>query len=1402
MRQLYTTRVVRPFPPIRTPRSYLNHTGVAWCPYHDLIAVISGCGAVAVFHPDSPANVALLTSTTRSPAKHVAWRKSLNYPPLLAVADESLSVTFWLSINRRVNEWHIADIVQTPSHALAIGWNSTGSALAASLSDGRLSAWSVPAYVSPEPQYYASAGRLQSEHSSTPKFPTSVRSLSFVSPFDTAQLFGGNLRCASIAPGHVDPNSIALVTVMSADPTSISVWQIFFNEGLTAFDVRRLATTTMQPSDAGACIACAIVPPSGMLFAISCRGIIARWRFLKARSGVERGWHLEQHARIHKEIKDAASRAPILKGASESTNSDESGKLVYHNPEIYAFQVSHDCESMIFATSAGVLLWDVESLKVCDGHRSDTVSCARSAASQHGPIWGLCFSPTASAVFAANSKGFANVFTILYPISQAVANAKASGTTIAASRLVDITHADGLHGGWDLLAPVSFEGPSAASAINDDLIYGIIRPLKPIPPSAERIQLAKAVLRNFLNVDDALAVAAENLLQVAIDAMDSSAILPVKASLSFNAKDIKSFSSSTLVSKAVERAISSVSSVSPHQVTSAPLADWVMTLCSVWLQRCAQILSSYDPKGGILKAPWVAVVSMIPHFEKNSNSGHGMVFDIALLRALRPASVAAVFLLDIQSHFIKRKEPVRYHRFSRNDAHCVLAAFWEVSYAWESACLPDKSKSRDSSKLYPSVQTDRMLNAAVVLGKHLIAANVLAEAKELRVHVAEEALGLRGATRGTGFIMSCMRSHHQASRGIKNMLSESCVESCKYDILTGRRLSSGNRLRRCVISGLLAVDFIENEVGGGNVPPWITKWNNKSPFGGQWAVVTSQRVETSDRVFSMPQFLPGSKLIHANFRRSGRVISQKTLMCDSQAQSDAIRTVQDVLSQSPVVSTMLSDPDTHRNDSMAHVPSSSAHLLTLSHNGLATKNNQQRALFYKSDASGRDQSASLISPPQTGNTSTGQRGRKRELSNNGSYIVPNKRSSRFDSNFEGAPAEKIITADVLRPPPVHSPRPEGALPTTNHGMPKFEVEEPYIRENRQSQMLMHTSPLDIRPSSSGGAIPPELSCNMSVPASHGSWAGLAPNQGLAASSTVTIPNPPEISKSGSNIPHVPTSEIPSYVNFLGNEAPLESSGMTKATDITDGSITENVSNVPTELKSGGRPDALHSGWKGASYSNSTDQAEMLRSTRHPHVMEKRPLKDGYSTDERLVAPHPGQTPHALMRLATQSLTTHGLPLKSEEVVVNTQPGPDSAKNWTNYKPLQIQRNNTLNPWHVETNAGETYVPAVGSHVPELSSIEHSYVHSPSNVSNAYQTVNLNIGGKFRGQHNASFEIVENLPSSARSNKTHVNIDNTYPVSDLEHSRNGRYSVNPFHSVQSEGLTSDWGEDDFKDSAPS
>ena len=88
MRHLYSANVARPLSHAAARPTRLGFSTAAWCEGEDLIAVVSGCGAVAVFHADAPGEVAMLVANSRAPARHVSWRRvTPEKPPLLAVAD-------------------------------------------------------------------------------------------------------------------------------------------------------------------------------------------------------------------------------------------------------------------------------------------------------------------------------------------------------------------------------------------------------------------------------------------------------------------------------------------------------------------------------------------------------------------------------------------------------------------------------------------------------------------------------------------------------------------------------------------------------------------------------------------------------------------------------------------------------------------------------------------------------------------------------------------------------------------------------------------------------------------------------------------------------------------------------------------------------------------------------------------------------------------------------------------------------------------------------------------------------------------------------------------------------------------------------------------------------------------
>lgn len=97
MQHLYSAAVVRPLSASGTVANRLGYGLLSWSDADDLVAVISGDGAVHVFHADAPGETTMLLAYKRAPARHVAWRPRRDKPPLLLVADAASRLTIWIA---------------------------------------------------------------------------------------------------------------------------------------------------------------------------------------------------------------------------------------------------------------------------------------------------------------------------------------------------------------------------------------------------------------------------------------------------------------------------------------------------------------------------------------------------------------------------------------------------------------------------------------------------------------------------------------------------------------------------------------------------------------------------------------------------------------------------------------------------------------------------------------------------------------------------------------------------------------------------------------------------------------------------------------------------------------------------------------------------------------------------------------------------------------------------------------------------------------------------------------------------------------------------------------------------------------------------------------------------------
>ncbi|PXF41133.1 hypothetical protein BWQ96_09165 [Gracilariopsis chorda] len=144
MKKLYSAAVARPLSASTSTPTRLGFATTAWCPFEDLIAVISGDGAVAVFHADSPGETSILVAAKRAPARHLLWRNAPDKHCMLVVADAAARLTFWIARDFRVNVWVAVATLELPCAVSALSWNSNSTALAAVLAQGDVRVWLVP----------------------------------------------------------------------------------------------------------------------------------------------------------------------------------------------------------------------------------------------------------------------------------------------------------------------------------------------------------------------------------------------------------------------------------------------------------------------------------------------------------------------------------------------------------------------------------------------------------------------------------------------------------------------------------------------------------------------------------------------------------------------------------------------------------------------------------------------------------------------------------------------------------------------------------------------------------------------------------------------------------------------------------------------------------------------------------------------------------------------------------------------------------------------------------------------------------------------------------------------------------------------------------------------------------
>ncbi|KAK1868981.1 hypothetical protein I4F81_011463 [Pyropia yezoensis] len=382
-----------------------------------------------------------------------------------------------------------------------------------------------------------------------------------------ARVFGGSLRCASVAAGGVSDGSVAVVTVSSADPCRICVWHVFLARA-GSVDVRPLGAVRLGEED-GRCIACLTAPSAGTLFAWSDRGTVSRclWRrFISPEATPPRA-----DARLYKATAaavtgngqfvvtvDTARGVRVLDGASMETVGQS----------VTAGSVAAEAVDKARGAAGGAQTpgepadapgGRASPLTVSFVHPSLVGGDGGSSEEDHA-YWGVLLSPSGTVVLALRGDGVVTAWALTTALrdgdlarSYAVANGSGASRGVAG---------DGVFaricGGWDVLAAVQAGGQAQATKMvmalgngesSEGLRVGLLSTSSAPPGVLAILESGRTgsgshgefQLRNPANVASVIAA------EVGKGPTPSAAL------------------------------------------AAAPLADWVLNLCAVWLRRANQM---------------------------------------------------------------------------------------------------------------------------------------------------------------------------------------------------------------------------------------------------------------------------------------------------------------------------------------------------------------------------------------------------------------------------------------------------------------------------------------------------------------------------------------------------------------------------------------------------------------------------------------------------------------------------------------------------------------------------------------------------------------------------------------------------------------------------------------------
>mmetsp|Transcript_24891 Transcript_24891/g.98340 ORF Transcript_24891/g.98340 Transcript_24891/m.98340 type:complete len:940 (-) Transcript_24891:96-2915(-) len=751
MIKLYDVELVEPLGVGGTEPDRLGFQSVAWCEGLDLIAVVGGDGNVSVFHADAPGENAVLWTPKNASARHVQWRSAGSRPPALLVADSSGRITFWASKYYRVNAWKIVGKLELRPSVMAIGWTRDASMLCAVLSHGELCVWRITPKASGEldiSELDATGGKL-------------------------GKYFDGPVSCASIAPGGVSVDKVAVLTVMESTPSTVNVWHIS-PEGTTKFQRKALGSAELEND---VCIAAAAAPTAGALFAVGENGSIERWMLGKSSQNDGQG-------------RAQTSESQWIKAGIHLPFGSTSGR-----PKVTSVNISADGVRVVTTdTQNGLSLYD--GRKLGDG-------CRLTVPLDRAPHWGSCFSPSGFCVAALSGDGVLQIWAM---------TATPTSPAELAHQLITRTKNHGKRGCWDILALLL--------KLGKETVANVAKELGRHP--GENVDVLRLKILSAVDENASVLSAGRKLLEAATNAIQKSACQAVKSKLSMAQGGQHAFTRPEMVRQCVLEVIDGYD-LPPRQseLSAAPMADWIILLCIVWLRQAARAVERRQMH--ILSREWSTIVEAdgLADDEKMT-----VVKDVHLTKSLRTAAIAAAILTSLDDEYGDPDLSPRYYRLKKDSLFDVVSAVWDVS-------IP----------VMDGIDSDVPgINSA--LARHRVAAEGLHDEK-LLIDTAEKALGIRGSANSAGYTLSYARK--QSSVG-SDQLSK---EWCPYDIITGRPLPPWVPLRRCVVSGLLAAEMTapqgEGEGGdGATLVPWVQRWAHESPFGGLWFRLPSLDLDRFD----------------------------------------------------------------------------------------------------------------------------------------------------------------------------------------------------------------------------------------------------------------------------------------------------------------------------------------------------------------------------------------------------------------------------------------------------------------------------------------------------------------------------------------------------------------------------